>query len=53
MDKLNDKNPSQYREDAMTGYVCLVCGEYVGKCDFFFRGKPVCRGCIEYIRSNY
>jgi len=52
MINLNDKNPSEYREDAMTGSVCLVCGELIGKHGYIYRGKTVCSNCIEFIRSS-
>jgi len=51
MKKQNEKNASPYREDAMTGVVCLVCGEQLGKCGYIYMGKTVCRGCMNYIRS--
>ena len=53
MEKNREKKLSKYRDDAMTEPVCLVCGERLGKYGYMYRGKTVCRGCIEFIRSNH
>jgi len=53
MDKLKERKQSAYRENAMTEPVCLVCGEQLGKYGYFYRGKTVCRGCIELIRASH
>jgi len=52
MKTTNEKNLSNYREDAMTERACLICGEMLGKYGYVYRGKTVCRGCVEFIRKN-
>ena len=52
MKSINDKKKFEYRENAMTEPVCLVCGEHLEKHGYVYRGRPVCHRCVEYIRSN-
>ena len=52
MKKLNNRNPLAYREDAMTGPVCFVCGEQLCGEGYMYRGKAVCRACVDFIRTN-
>jgi len=51
MKKQIEKKASPYSEDAMTGAVCLVCGEQLGTYGYIYMGKTICRGCMNYIRS--
>jgi len=52
MKQIKEKKPLEYREDAMSEPRCLVCGEHLNKYGYLYRGKTVCRGCVEYIRSS-
>jgi len=53
MERAKENKPSAYNENAMTETVCLVCGEHIaGKYGYIYRGKAICRGCLDYIRMQ-
>ena len=53
MNKKNGMNQLLYRENSMTDHICTVCGEHLGKLGYVYRGKSLCRECVEHIRSCY
>jgi len=52
MDTAKEKKPSAYPVNAMADTVCLICGEYIGKYGYVYRGKTVCKECVDYIRMH-
>ena len=53
MRNCSEKGRAAYSEDAMTRAVCLVCGERLGRYGYIYLGRPVCRGCLDYIRESF
>ena len=52
MNKITAKKPPAYPENAITDTICLVCGEQIGKYGYIYRGKTVCKECVDYIRMQ-
>ena len=54
MGKANtEKKQSGYRENAMTEPKCVVCGEHLANNGYVYKGKVVCRGCVDFLRSKF